>query len=110
MKKVIPILAFIAFLVTVAGPAQAEYTWYNATITYAGVYTPVADTVFINAVSTDGVWTGSRWFITTGSDAKAVLATALSAWSMGAPIIIILDSDQLTEYSPCYGILTKPLQ
>lgn len=108
MKKVILMLAIAALLVTVAGPAQAELKWYNATITYAGLLTTQADTIFISADSTDEVWVGSRWFVATGSESKAVLATALSAWSMGAPIIIVLDDASLAEFSPCYGILAAP--
>jgi hypothetical protein len=109
MKKVILILAFVALLVTVAGTAQADLGWYPATITYAGLMTTAGDVVFIYADSTDEAWTGSRWFVAY-SETKAILATALSAWSMGAPIYIVLDSASLTEWSPCYGIFTSPIQ
>lgn len=110
MKKVIMLLAIAALLVTVAGPAQATLGWYMATINYAGVNTQDANVVFINATSQAGTWTGGRWFIATGSEAKAALAVALSAWSMGAPIILVLDDAGLAEWSPCYGIFAAPSQ
>ena len=109
MKKVILILAFVALLVTVAGTAQAEMRMYSATITYAGLMTTAGDAIMIYAASTDGAWSDSKWFVAT-SQTKAILATALSACSMGAPIYIVLDSDTLTEWSPCYGIFTSPIQ
>ena len=103
-------VAIAALLVTIAGPAQATLQWYPATINYAGVSSSVANVVYINATSPDGYWTGGKWFIATGSEAKAVLATALSAWSMGATIMIVLDDGSLTDWSPCYGIFTAPIQ
>lgn len=110
MKKVILILAFVALLVTVAGPVQAAQGWFPATITYAGIITTAGDVVIIAADdSTDTYWTGDRWFIAS-SQTKAILATALSAWSMGAPVYLILDSDSLTDWSECYGIFTRPIQ
>jgi hypothetical protein len=110
MKKVIIMLALAGLLVTVAGPAQATLQWYPATINYAGVNSQATNTVYINVTSPDGYWTGGKWFITTGSEAKAVLATALSAWSMGATVMIVLDDASLTDWSPCYGIFTAPIQ
>jgi curli biogenesis system outer membrane secretion channel CsgG len=110
MKKVIMLLAIAALLVTVAGPAQATMAWYTVTINYTGVNTTDANVVYINATSQSGGWTGSRWFIATGSEAKAVLATALSAWSMGASVILVLDDAGLAEWSPCYGIFAAPHQ
>ena len=110
MKKIIIVLAMACLLVTVAGPAQAALAWYTCTINYAGVNTDDADVVYVNATSTQGSWPGQRWYIATGSEAKAVLATALSAWSMGAPIIIVLDDADLDEWSPMYGIFAAPAQ
>jgi hypothetical protein len=109
MKKVILILAIATLLVTVAGTAQAELGWYPVTITYTGLMTTAGDAVMIYADSTNDAWTGSRWFVAT-SQTKAILATALSAWSMGVPIYLILDSSALISWSPCYGIFTSPTQ
>jgi hypothetical protein len=110
MKKVMIMLAIAALLVTVAGPAQAAMKWYSVTINYAGVNTTPANVVYVNVTSQDGSWSGAKWYIATGTEAKACLATALSAWSMGAPVMLVLDDTDLDDWSPMYGIFAAPAQ
>ena len=110
MKKVILIVAFVVLLVTVAGTAQAVLQSYNVTVNYAGVITASDNVVFFNAVSIDGIWTGGRWFSVSGNNSKAALACFLSAWSMGAPLLIYLESTDIDAWSPCYGVMTAPIQ
>ncbi|MFC1798573.1 hypothetical protein ACFLZL_02055 [Thermodesulfobacteriota bacterium] len=108
MKKIILLLVISSLLLMFAGPAQATKGWYTCTISYAGLNTDTPDVVYVNAVSQNGTWSGGRWFVVTGSEAKAVLATALAAWSMGTPVILVLDDAGLAEWSPLYGIFTTP--
>ena len=110
MKKMILIMVLMCGLVILTGEAQAAMQWYTTTINYTGVNTAPPDVVYINATSSDGSWVGPRWFVATGSEAKAVLATALTAWSMGAPVILVLENTDIDEWSPCYGIFAAPIQ
>ena len=108
MKKVILALAIAALLVTVAGTAQAAKQWYQVNISYAGALTQTGDALFIVADSTSDAWPGIRWFIISGSQYKANMAVALTAWSMDAPVIIQLEETDIDNYSPCFGIFIAP--
>jgi hypothetical protein len=110
MKKVILILALVALLVTVAGTAQAAKKFFPATITYAGAWTHVADTMVFQAESTTGAWTGAVWYLVASSDYKTQLAVALTAYSMGAPVLLYMEETDLDAWSPCYGIFVAPQQ
>ena len=110
MKKVILILALVALLVTVAGTAQAAKKFFPATILYAGAWTHVADTMLFQAESTTGAWPGGRWFLISGDQYKTQLAIALTAYTMGAPVLLYLEQTDIDEWSPCFGIFAAPSQ
>ena len=109
MKKVMLMLTIAALLVTVAGTAQAAKQWYQVNISYAGALTQTGDALFIVADSTSDAWPGIRWFIISGSQYKANMAVALTAWSMDAPVLLQLEETVLDNWSPCYGIFIAPI-
>lgn len=110
MKKVIIILAAIITITFAVKSVQAEMGWYEATINYAGTNSNVPDRVYINATSTNNSWSGAYWFVTDGEAANSALAIALTAWSIGGPVMIILDDTKLNNYAEFYGIFAAPMQ
>ena len=85
----------------------ASAGWYVVTISEAGI-NPTTGATFVNLTYVRGpepTWTGKRWFIATGENAKAMLAVGLSAVSMGAQCIVSLDS--VTAYSVVSGLFMR---
>jgi hypothetical protein len=108
MKKLLFILVAMISMVSLVKSVQADMGWYEATINYAGTNSNTPDRAYINATSTNNSWPGSYWFVTDGEAAKTALAVALTAWSTGGPVMIILDDADLNNYSDFYGIFAAP--
>jgi hypothetical protein len=115
MKKVILVLAAICLLFTTAGPAAAKTLLFApATVNQAGVFNGDADYGYtiVNATSTSSPpkWTGARWFVSTGSGAKAVLAGALAAEASGRSVQLIVYQEDLsaTGWLPVIGLVSAP--
>lgn len=105
MRKVILVFAIVCGLVMLSGNAQAAVQWYKCTVNITGVNTTVEDVIYVNVILVEGSgWSGARWFTATGSMAKSALATALTAQSNGSQVYLSLDSDNLTEWGPMWGI------
>lgn len=110
MKKVVIFLAAIITIISVVKSVQADMGWYEAEINYAGTNSNTPDRVYINATSTNNSWPGAYWFVTNGEAANSALAIALTAWSIGGPVTIILDDTNLNNYAEFYGIFAAPMQ
>ena len=85
----------------------ASAAWYVVTVNEAGI-NPTTGATFVNLTYVSGpepTWTGGRWYVATGENAKAMLAVGLSAVSMGAKCSVDLDS--VTAYSVCDGLFMR---
>ena len=110
MKKVIIILVAIITIFGAVKSVKAAKVWYESTINYVGVDTNSQDIVYIKATSTNQSWFGAKWFIVSGKESKSALAIALTAWSIGAPILVILEDTDLNDWAPVYGIFAASMQ
>ena len=85
----------------------ASAGWYVVTVNEAGI-DPTTGATFVNLTYVSGpepTWTGARWYVATGDNAKAMLAVGLSAVSMGAQCTVSLDD--VTEWSAVSGLFMR---
>ena len=96
------VLGSIFILTSVASAA-----WYVASVNETGI-DPITGTTYVSLTYVSGpspTWTGARWYIATGSNAKAMLAVALSALSSGNTVTVSLDD--VTEWAACSGLFMR---
>jgi hypothetical protein len=106
MKKKLLIVVLILGAVF-AFSSIASAAWYEVTVNEAGI-DPTTGITFVNLTYVSGpspTWTGGRWYIATGENAKAMLAVGLSAVSMGAKATASLDS--VEEWATVSGLFMK---
>ena len=85
----------------------ASAAWYVVTVNEAGI-DPASGATFVNLTYVNGpepTWTGGRWYIATGDNAKAMLAVGLSAVSMGAQCTVSLGS--VDQWSVVSGLFMR---
>ena len=92
-RKIFLMMAvFCLFALLIVSEALAADVWAVATVKEAGQSTTSGDVfVKLDEVS-DANWSGERFYVCTGSDKNAVLATALTALSQGAQVNVKLGS------------------
>ncbi len=85
----------------------ASAAWYEVTVNEAGI-DPTTGVTFVSLSYVSGpapTWTGARWYIASGDNAKAMLAVGLSAVSAGAKATVSLND--VTEWSTVSGLFMK---
>ena len=113
MKKKIAILGALFVLCTCVfftsyASAQISQGFHDVTILYAG---PFFDRIIILVNAVDGSF-AYQWLELNGGNDKALLATALTAMSMGNPVRAWVMNDPHTvaglAVQTCYSILFAP--
>jgi uncharacterized protein YpmB len=91
-KKLLMIMTvFCLFIVFSASESMAQ-VWAVCTVAEAGQSTTTGDVyVKLDEVS-DANWSGEQYYVCTGTDKNAVLATALTAVSTGYQVNVKLSS------------------
>ena len=85
----------------------ASAAWYVVTVNQAGIDATTGG-AFVQLTYVSGpspTWTGARWYIASGDNAKAVLAVGLSALSLTSQCTVSLDS--VDEWSVLSGFFMK---
>jgi hypothetical protein len=101
------LIAVLLVCAVFAFSSIASAAWYVVTVNEAGI-DPTTGITFVNLTYVSGpspTWTGPRWYIASGENAKAMLAVGLSAVSMGAQATVSLDS--VDEWSTVSGLFMK---
>ena len=99
---IVLVLSSIFVLSTVASAA-----WYVASVNETGI-NPVNGVTFVKLTYVSGpspTWIGAKWFIASGTNAKAMLAVGLSALSTGNTVSVSLES--VAEWSTCSGLFMR---
>jgi len=106
MKKRILITVLLVSSIFVFS-SIASAAWYEVTINEAGI-DPTTGVTFVKLTYVSGpapTWTGARWYIASGENAKAMLAVGLSAISVGANATASLSD--VSEWSVVSGLFMK---
>ena len=85
----------------------ASAAWYVVSVNEAGI-DPTTGTAFVSLTYVSGpspTWTGPRWYIASGSEAKALLAVGLSAISTGNTATASIDD--VTEWTVISGLFMR---
>jgi hypothetical protein len=106
MKKVMVLMVVCAMVLTL-GVGNAAAAWVTCTITQAGSCAFGVNMVRMS--STSPAFTDVEfWIWDSFPDAKNILAAALTAVATTGKVSANIDPGQITEGSPCYGIIVLP--
>ena len=106
VKKILTITAIVFSVFMLSSSAALADSWHVCTVAQAGV-NALTGVVFVEVDEvSDANWSGTRWFTISGSDAKTVLAVALSAQSLSEQVSIQLVNT--TTRSALKGLYLKP--
>ena len=103
MKRMTRFLMVVFVVLLVLAPltgAQAG-TWRFATPLLAGALSDGQNYVLLT--STDGAWSGQRYFSANCAYKNAILATVLTAISMGKPVYFYFDDNTFVNWSTISG-------
>ena len=99
MKKVLFMTVAIICFIGSVGLASADIVRPRVSVIMAGVTANTGDannvTTIIFATSLDGLWAGSKVFTAAGPGSSSVYASALTALSWDAPLMMVVDSEDL---------------
>ncbi len=98
LKKINILIVALVLGTFMAGTAMAG-SWIGVSLTEVGVYTNVP---FLGATATGGAFPGERHYAINTAYANQLLATALSAQSMGKTVQIYVNS--VADWDQCTGV------
>ena len=104
-RKLLVTVLLVISIFAVSSIASAA--WYVVTVNEAGI-DPTTGMTFVSLTYVSGpspTWTGPRWYIASGDNAKAMLAVGLTALSTGNTATVSLDD--VTEWSVVSGLFMR---
>lgn len=106
MKKVM-VLMMVCAMVVALGVGNAAAGWVTCTISQAGSCAFGVNVVTMSCTSP--AFTDIQFYIYDSfPDAKNILAAALTAQANSKNVSALIDPAQITQGSPCYGIIALP--